>query len=98
MAHWRKVLPPGVMLDVQYEDVVADIEPKAREIIAFCGLPWDDRCLQFHESTRPVKTASVSQVRKPLYATSVERWKRYGKRLGPLLDALGIDPDKETAA
>lgn len=98
MAHWRKVLPPGVMLDVQYEDVVADIEPKAREIIAFCGLPWDDRCLQFHESTRPVKTASVSQVRKPLYATSVERWKRYGKRLGPLLDALGIDPDKETVA
>jgi tetratricopeptide (TPR) repeat protein len=88
MAHWRKVLPPGVMLDVQYEDVVADTEAKAREIIAFLGLDWDERCLKFHESDRPVKTASVSQVRKPLYTSSVARWRRYGDGLKPLVDAL----------
>ena len=88
MAHWRKVLPPGVMLDVQYETVVADPETKAREIIAFLGLEWDERCLKFHESDRPVKTASVSQVRKPLYKSSVERWRRYGPGLNPLVESL----------
>jgi tetratricopeptide (TPR) repeat protein len=88
MAHWRKVLPPSVMLDVQYEDVVADTEGKAKEIIAFLGLDWDERCLKFHESDRPVKTASVSQVRRPLYTSSVARWRRYGDGLKPLADAL----------
>lgn len=88
MAHWREVLPEGVMLDVPYEGVVRDPETKAREIIAFCGLDWDDRCLKFHESVRPVKTASVSQVRQPLYQSSVERWRRYGSGLDPLVDAL----------
>jgi tetratricopeptide (TPR) repeat protein len=88
MAHWRKVLPPGTMLDVQYEEVVANTEEKAREIIAFCGLEWDPQCLKFHESDRPVKTASVSQVRKPVYGSSVARWRRYGPGLQPLIDAL----------
>ncbi|HSM95016.1 MAG TPA: tetratricopeptide repeat protein [Rhizomicrobium sp.] len=88
MAHWRRVLPKGFMLETQYEDVVADKETKAREIIAFLGLPWDDRCLNFHETDRPVKTASVSQVRKPMYNTSVERWRRYGDGLKPLIEAL----------
>jgi len=88
MAHWRKVLPQGFLLDVRYEDVVADPETKAKEIIAFLGLPWDERCLKFHESDRPVKTASVSQVRKPLYKSSVERWRRYGAGLDPLVKAL----------
>ena len=88
MAHWRKVLPPGVMLDVQYESVVGDTEAKAKEIIAFLGLEWDERCLKFHESDRPVKTASVSQVRKPLYTSSVERWRRYGDGLLPLVESL----------
>lgn len=88
MAHWRRVLPKGFMLETQYEDVVADKETKAREIIAFLGLPWDDRCLNFHETDRPVKTASVSQVRKPMYTTSVERWRRYGDGLKPLIEAL----------
>jgi tetratricopeptide (TPR) repeat protein len=91
MAHWRRVLPEGAMLDIVYEDVVADTEAKAREMIAFCGLEWDDRCLAFHETQRPVKTASVSQVRKPLYGTSVARWRRYGDRLKPLIEALGLD-------
>ncbi|MGN6516602.1 MAG: tetratricopeptide repeat protein [Rhizomicrobium sp.] len=92
MAHWRRVLPKGIMLETQYEDVVADKEAKAREIIAFLGLPWDDRCLNFHETDRPVKTASVSQVRKPIYATSVERWRRYGDGLKPLIEALDAGP------
>jgi len=88
MAHWRSVLPPGTMLDVKYEDVVADTESKAKEIIAFCGLEWDPQCLKFHESDRPVKTASVSQVRKPLYKSSVERWRRYGPGLDALVESL----------
>jgi tetratricopeptide (TPR) repeat protein len=88
MEHWRGVLPKGVMLDVRYEDVVANKEEKAREIIAFCGLSWDERCLNFHETDRPVKTASVSQVRKPIYTTSLERWRRYGDALSPLVESL----------
>lgn len=98
MQHWREHLPAGTMLDIVYEDVVADTEAKAREMIAFCGLEWDDRCLAFHETKRPVKTASVSQVRKPLYGTSVERWRRYGDRLAPLLEALGMDENGVRAA
>ena len=88
MEHWRRVLPEGVMLDVQYEDVVADAETNARKIIEFIGLPWNDACLNFHTSDRPVKTASVSQVRKPIYGSSVNRWERYGDGLKPLVDAL----------
>ncbi len=76
MNHWRAVLPPGTMLDVQYEDVVEDPETKAREIVAFCGLEWITQCLKFHESDRPVKTASVSQVRQPIYKSSVATWRR----------------------
>jgi hypothetical protein len=94
MAHWRKVLPPGVMFEVTYEHMVADPETRARELVAFCGLEWDERCLAFHESKRPIKTASVSQVRQPLYSTSVERWKRYGDGLKPLIDALGTRDDR----
>jgi len=88
MEHWRQVLPAGVMLDVQYENVVADAETNARKIIEFCGLPWNDACLNFHKSDRPIKTASVSQVRKPIYGSSVNRWERYGDGLKPLIDAL----------
>ena len=88
MAHWRAVLPAGTMMEVQYEDVVENTEARAREIIAFCGLEWDERCLKFYESDRPVKTASVSQVRKPLYKSSVERWRRYGDGLNELVESL----------
>jgi hypothetical protein len=88
MEHWRQVLPTGVMLDVQYESVVEDAETTARKVIEFCGLPWNDACLDFHKSDRPVKTASVSQVRKPIYGSSVKRWERYGDGLKPLVDAL----------
>ncbi len=92
MEHWRRVLPPGSILDVQYEDVVANLEAEARRIIAYCGLPWNDRCLSFHETDRPVRTASAMQVRQPIYKSAVGRWHDYEEFLGPLLTALGEIP------
>jgi tetratricopeptide (TPR) repeat protein len=89
MTHWHRVLPAKSILDVQYEDVVANLEKQARRIIAYCGLPWDERCLSFHETHRPVRTASATQVRQPIYKSAVGRWRVYEKRLGPLLGALG---------
>ena len=89
MEHWRQVLPEDAMLEVHYENVVADLETQARRIIAYCGLEWDDACLAFHKSTRAVNTASVAQVRQPIYKSSVERWRTYQDHLKPLLDALG---------
>ena len=88
MAHWRAVLPPGVMLEVRYEDVVADLESQARRIIAHAGLEWDDACLAFYKTQRPVQTASASQVRQPIYATSVGRWVPYRHLIQPLLGIL----------
>jgi tetratricopeptide (TPR) repeat protein len=90
MAHWRKVLPTRVMLDVQYEDVVADLEPQARRIVAHCGLEWDDACLAFRTNPRPVRTASAVQVREPIHGGSIGRWRRYGELLTPLLEGLGL--------
>ena len=88
MAHWRDVLPPGRILDVRYEELVADLESVARRIIAHCGLDWDARCLDFHRTQRPISTASATQVRKPIYRNSVERWRKYEPFLGPLLSEL----------
>ena len=73
MAHWRVVVPAEFILDVHYEDVIADVEAQARRIVAHCGLDWDPACLRFYENNRPVQTASVVQVRQPIYATSVGR-------------------------
>ena len=89
MAHWRTVLPPGVMLEVQYEELVADFENHARRIVEFCGLEWDERCLAFYQTKRPVRTASVTQVREPIFTGSIGRWRAYEAWLGPLLDELG---------
>jgi len=88
MEHWQAVLPEGVLTTVQYEDVVSDTEKQARALVDFIGLEWDPRCLEFHKSDRPVKTASVAQVRKPIYNTAVRRWKKYGAGLQPLVDAV----------
>lgn len=95
MEHWEKVLPEGAMITVQYEDVVADTEKEARRLIAFLGLPWNEKCLDFHKSDRPVKTASVAQVRKPIYKSAVQRWKKYGNGLQPLVDAIEGKPAKK---
>lgn len=89
MDHWRAILPPDRFLEVRYEDVIGDLEAQARRMIAFCGLDWDPACLSFHETRRPVLTASVNQVRRPLYSASQGRWRAYESHLGPLLAALG---------
>jgi tetratricopeptide (TPR) repeat protein len=91
MVHWRRVLPEGVMLEVQYEAVVADTEREARRIIAHCGLKWDDACLSFYKTRRVIRTASAAQARRPIYNTSVGRWHPYGSMIGPLLEALGVE-------
>ncbi len=91
MRHWKDVFPDGAMLEVQYEDLVGDLETHARRIIAHCGLEWDDRCLSFYETKRMVRTASASQVRQPIYSHSVGRSRAYGELLRPLRDALGIE-------
>jgi tetratricopeptide (TPR) repeat protein len=88
MDHWRAVLPAGP-LEVVYEELVAHPEAVSRQLVAFCGLDWDDRCLAFHESPRAVQTMSKLQVRQPIFTTSVGRWRRYEAHLGPLLEALG---------
>jgi tetratricopeptide (TPR) repeat protein len=93
--HWRAVLPVPV-LEVAYEDTVADLEGVARRLVAWCGLEWEPACLAFHESKRPVRTASVTQVRQPVYTRSVARWKNYEAVLGPLFARLGMPPEAET--
>ena len=88
MAHWRAVLPPGFILEVRYEDLVADQETWSRKMLDFIGLEWDPRCLEFHTNTRQVVTASAWQVRQKIYKSSVARWRNYEKFIGPL-KALG---------
>lgn len=87
MAHWKRVLPLPIY-DIQYESVVADLAGEARRLLEFCGLDWHPGCLEFHRSKRPVFTASSAQVRQPLYASSVGRWRRYEDQLRPLIDNL----------
>jgi hypothetical protein len=88
MAHWHSVLPAGRILEVNYEDTVTDLEGAARRILGHCGLPWDPRCLDFHLTERVVRTASATQVRQPIYRSSVGRWRAYEPLLGPLLAEL----------
>jgi tetratricopeptide (TPR) repeat protein len=89
MKFWESTLPPGQMLSIRYEQTVADVEAQARRIIAHIGLDWNEACLKFYETERPVKTASLSQVRQPIYNTSVGRWRKYEPYLKPLLNELG---------
>ncbi|MHC4969942.1 MAG: tetratricopeptide repeat-containing sulfotransferase family protein [Planctomycetota bacterium] len=88
MAHWKDVLDLEI-LDVRYEEIVADPDTWIRRIIDFCGLPWDERCLRYYEAGRDVMTLSYDQVRRPIYKSSVRRYKKYEAHLGPLKQALG---------
>ncbi len=89
MDHWAAVLP-GRVVDVEYEALLAEPEAVIRWLVTeVCGLPWDPRCLEFHRTERAVTTASAAQVRQPLFTTSLQRWRRYEGRLGPLIEALG---------
>lgn len=91
MAHWQAVLPAGTMLEVRYDALVADLPGEVRRVLDFCGLEWNDACLAFHATERAVRTASMTQVRQPLYRSSVGRWRPPAEALRPLLDALGPD-------
>ncbi len=97
MAHWAEVLPIPLMT-VDYEALVADPERWSRALIDFAGLPWDDACLRPHETERAVRTASVWQVRQPVYGSSVGRWKRYEAQMAPFFAALGEAPGDGGAA
>jgi Flp pilus assembly protein TadD len=88
MADWRSRLPAGMMIEVDYEALVADFDREARRLVAHCGLEWNDACTAFHRQQRPVHTASAFQVRTPLYATSIGRAGRYAGHLGELAAAL----------
>jgi tetratricopeptide (TPR) repeat protein len=90
MGHWRNLMSPERFTEVHYEDVVDDLEGQARRLVRFCGLPWHEACLDFHENGRPVRTASVTQVRQPIYRSSIGRWKPYARHLGRLLEALEL--------
>jgi tetratricopeptide (TPR) repeat protein len=104
MDHWARVLPVPV-LHVDYEETVSDLESVARRLVAACGLGWEPACLEFHRTERPIRTASVTQVRQPVYQRSVARWKNYQDDLADLFAALtgdgrvaGASEGKEPAA
>jgi tetratricopeptide (TPR) repeat protein len=88
MRHWREVLDIP-MLDVVYEDLVMEQEAVSRRMVEFIGLDWNEACLQFHENKRVVLTMSNDQVRRPMYNSSVGRWRKHEKHLSPLKEALG---------
>ena len=88
MEHWERVLP-GRMLNLDYETLVADPEPQIRRLLDYCGLAWNDACLSPQSAGNVVTTASRVQVRAPISAASVARWRRYERHLGPLLALLG---------
>ena len=87
MDHWHEVMP-GKVLDVRYEDVVADLEGQVRRILEYCELDWEESCLRFHETSRSVKSASSEQVRQPIYSSAVNAWRHYEAHLGPLIETL----------
>jgi len=87
MNHWHEVMP-GAVLDVEYEDVVGDLETQVRRMLDYCGLPFEEACLNFHQTERSVKTASSEQVRQPIYSGSVNLWKNYAPYLSELIEVL----------
>ena len=97
MAHWRKVLP-GRFYEVSYEQLTSNQEQESRQLIEYCGLDWQDACLDFYKTDRKVKTASALQVRQPMHNQSVDLWKRYGDALQPLLDDLYIPDEYQSQA
>jgi hypothetical protein len=88
MDHWDTVLP-GKVLHFQYEELVRDPETNIRRLLEHCRLPFEAACLSFHQTQRPVRTASAEQVRQPLYSSGVGYWRHFEKELQPLRDALG---------
>jgi hypothetical protein len=97
MAYWNEVLPVPVH-EVVYERLVDDFEVEARRLVAACALDWEPSCLRFHETARPVRTASVTQVRQPLYRRSLARWKHYEELMADLFAGLPIAGESEEQA
>jgi Flp pilus assembly protein TadD len=97
MSHWKRVLTVPI-IDVRYEDLVLGPDAEIRRLLGFLDLPWDERCLRFHENKRKVKTASRDQVRRPIYTSSIGRWKHYEKHLGALMERLGVTVTPRVAA
>ena len=93
MDHWDQVLP-GRILRVQHEDVIEDLEKQVRRILDYCDLPFEQSCVDFHETERAVRTPSSEQVRQPIYKSSMQQWKNYQQFLTPLLTSLGDAKDK----
>jgi hypothetical protein len=89
MDHWESVLPATIH-HVDYEETVEDLESVARRIVAACGLAWEPACLEFHRNERPIRTASVTQVRQPVYKRSVARWKKYESEMAELFAGLPV--------
>ncbi len=89
--HWKKVLPENSFYEIKHEDLVENQEDEIRKLIEYCDLEWNDNCLEFYKNKRPVKTASVTQVRQPIYKSSVNKWKMYEEYLKPLITVLGDD-------
>jgi len=96
--HWRAVLSPDVLMEINYEDIVRDQAAASQDIIRFLGLPWEDGVMRFHESPAPSATASAVQVRRPIYASSVGKWRHHADRLRPLRERLAREiPEAELA-
>jgi tetratricopeptide (TPR) repeat protein len=96
--HWRAILPPDVLLEINYEDIIKDQSVASRRLIDFVGLPWDDEVLRFHQSPAPSATASAVQVRRPIYTSSVGKWRHHAERLAPLRARLAREiPEAELA-
>jgi tetratricopeptide (TPR) repeat protein len=88
MEHWKKVLPSDFICHMKYEDMINDTEKEAKRLTSFIGLNWDPNCLKFYDNNRNVKTASMMQVRKPIYKSSLARWKNFIKHLKPLYNKV----------
>ena len=88
MDRWRAILPPEMLLEVDYERLVSHSEEVVREMLEHCGLPWESACLEFHRTERGIRTPSRWQVRQPIYPHSVGRWRNYERHLQPLREAL----------
>ncbi|MDH5712174.1 MAG: sulfotransferase, partial [Gammaproteobacteria bacterium] len=96
--YWKKLLPEGKILDVQYEDLIVDFELQSRRIIEFCGLSWSDKCLDFHQDSRAIVTASAWQARQPIYTSSRKRWHNYAPYIAELAHGLSGYLDDEDIA
>ena len=89
MTHW-KMLFPGKIYDIQYEQIVKNQREETEKLLKYCSIPWDDNCMNFFETKRAVQTASSEQVRKPIYSSSINFWKKYINGLKPLINELSI--------